>query len=439
MMNIAVGDKPPHTDAEISLELPAGTLQQLVDLHRHHGAIFRLSTRGRPAETYIVAHPDGAQDVLSTHHAKYRPLMLDGNMALVLGRGLLISDGSLWKTQRKLLQRCFHGDALDRIGDRIAACNSDLIERWESLAYENEPIELTRAMHELSIAFNFCTLFGEDAAAVLGEVGHSFIQQLTATTKADTRSNLLFLKEARRVRECLRRLVAARRQAGEKTDDLLSLFVEVRTREGHAIPEHQIVDEIMNILTAGHETVASALKSVWYFISQYPAVAEAIREEAERVIGAARPAVGQIALLRYTRQVIQEAMRLHPPAWVVTHKAEQDTSISGYRVPAGVNVFVCPYLIHRLHDFWPDPAAFNPERFASRRISHQHTHAYLPYSVGPRNCIGDDLSMLEMAAHVASTVRVFDIAHINGAQESNEAGFLLRYQAPVHVRLERRH
>jgi cytochrome P450 len=273
---------------------------------------------------------------------------------------------------------------------------------------------------------------------MLDEIGASYLLQLTAPMKADIRSNLLFLKDAKRVRECITNLIGTRRGLQAGPEDLLGKFVAARHRNGEAMPDQQIVDEVVSILTAGHETVASALKSVWYLIARDPAVAQAVSREADSVMGDSEPSIAHVASLRYTKQVVKEALRLFPPAWVISHIAERGSRIGGHQIPAGSKVFVCPYLIHRHPDFWPEPEIFDPARFAAGNAAIRHSHAYIPYGIGPRNCIGDDLSMQEMLLHVATISRAFKVVHVDGAPGDFAAGFLLRAHAPVHLRLEHR-
>ncbi|MGQ0429071.1 MAG: cytochrome P450 [Gammaproteobacteria bacterium] len=429
---------PPHAGLEVDLELPAGTLQSLIDLRNQHGDIFGLATRRNAVQTFVVAHPDYAQQVLCTHHEDYRRFMLDGHMSLVLGSGLLVSEGSVWKGQRKLLQRCFHGNALEAIVASADSCGSALLDRWDACAHRGDAVELTGDMVGLSIDLNFNAIFSVDAHDMLDELGVGYLERLTAPMKADTRSNLLFLKDARRVREIILRLIAARRQSGARPVDLLSMFMDARHGDGEAMPDQLIIDEIGSVLTAGHETVASALKSIWYVVSRDASVAQAIRDEVDGVTSRAGPAVPHLASLHYTKRVIQEALRLFPPIWVITHKAERDSRIGAYDVPAGTNVFVCPYLIHRHPDFWPMADAFDPQRFAPQSVAARHKFAYIPYSAGPRNCIGDDLSMLEMLLHVATVSGRFKVSHLGGTPGDYAAGFSLRARTPIHVRLEHR-
>jgi cytochrome P450 len=428
------GKRPPQAASTLDLELPAGTLQRFVDLHREYGDIFALGIRDAAAQAYVVSHPEFARQVLCTNHMHYRRAILDGHLSLVLANGLLISEGKIWKTQRKILQKCFHGSSLPGVVSHTLPCSAALIERWDGLVRRDEPIELTREMVNLSIHFNFGTLFGNDAEVMLADLGIDFIERLTAPCRtADIRRNMLLLMETRQARVKILQLMNDRRKRPHASSDLLGQFMSAKSYEDHSVTDEQIIDEIFSVIFAGHETVASALTSIWYLISSDAHVAAAVRQEIDDVVGDSAPSTTHVASLRYTRQVVQEALRLYPPVWVISHRAHCANDICGFHVPAGTIVFVCVYLIHRHPDFWSEPERFDPCRFARTTGGERRHAAYLPYSIGPRNCIGDDLSMQEMMLHVASVLQRFTLRHVDGAPGNYCGGFTLRSTAPIRL------
>jgi cytochrome P450 len=432
------GDDIPRAHGEVDLKLPAGTIQCFMDLQRLHGDIFSVAVRGSAARMIVLAHPDYAQQVLADRQSNYQRFMLDGRMPLLLGSGILTSAGSDWKAQRKLLQRCFHGDALSGLIGHAARSNDALLDRWHSHAQRGETAELTREMVLLSIGMNFNAMFGSDAAAMMSAIDIDYLQRLCAPTEMDTRSSLRLLRDTKQVRRCIITLMTKRRDSGGRSSDLLGMFMEARHPGGAGMSDGQIVDEILATLTAGHETIANALESVWCAISRDRSLLQEIRRETDCVLGDSPPQAVNLASLRYTKQVIQECLRLSPPVWLISYQAQRNSRIAGYSVPAGSYVAVCTYLIHRNPAFWPTPAVFDPARFARPASEARHRYAYLPYSIGPRNCIGDDLSMLEMLLHLATVSRTFDVTHADGAPSLHASGFMLRAQSRVNVRLERR-
>jgi enediyne biosynthesis protein E7 len=427
----------PQAPGEIDLRLPTGTLQRLVAANEQFGDVFSLATRGQDANTLVVAHPEAAQEVLCRHHADYRRVLLDGRMELVLGEGLLTSEGGLWKSQRKSLQRCFHGETLRSLMTHAERSNAALVTRWGAFARRGEAVELTQELVQLGIDTSFNTLFGADAATMHDVIDAAYLQRLCAPVELDTRSNLLFLKETNRIRAHIRALCGVRRTCPLPTD-LLGFFAHARICNDEAMSDAQIADEIMSTMTASHETVALVLRSAWHAVANDHAMFTAIRDEVDVIVGASDVGVEHLSRLVYTKQVIQETMRLHPPAWVISRRAIRDSMIGGRHVPAGTNVLVCPYLIHRHATFWPAADRFEPLRFAPKTADGRHRYAYLPYSMGPRNCIGDALSMKQMLLHLATMVHEFDITQVEGSAEIFASEFLLRANGPMRLGLDPR-
>ena len=162
-----------------------------------------------------------------------------------------------------------------------------------------------------------------------------------------------------------------------------------------------LVDEILTLVIAGHETTAAALNWTWYLISQHPDVECQFREELERVLAGRAPVFEDLSNLVYTRQILEEAMRLYPPGWLLTRRALSEDEISGYYVAPGTDIFVSPYIIHRHPDFWTEPETFKPERFAPNNDDNRPPGAYLAFSMGARNCIGEAMAMYEMLIQLA--------------------------------------
>ena len=407
-----------------------------MELHGRLGDVFRIHVTRDPADTYVLADPDLAQEVLASRHADFERVILDGRMSLILGNGLLTSSGAHWKRQRKRLQPAFHGAGLQRLQSRIARCGEPLLRRWERHAATGAPLELTAAMLEVSLAYNLSTLFGADADAMGAAIGTEFLGRLTAPIRADTRSNLMFMKEVRAVRARIAALIGERWQRPDAADDLLGMFLRPSPGEATPMSEPEIVDEVIAMLTAGHETVATALKSAAYLLALHPDIQGSCRHEAQSC-AAAGAGPGAAQGMPLTRAAVHEAMRLYPPIWVISRKARVATRIGPYDIPAGSTIFVCPYLIHRHPAHWPDPATFDPGRFADHTQAVRHNAAYLPYSRGARTCIGEHLSMCEMLHHFATVLPQFSMAHLDGHPRRFAAGFALRALDPIHVRVTR--
>jgi cytochrome P450 len=189
----------------------------------------------------------------------------------------------------------------------------------------------------------------------------------------------------------------------------------------------RLQDEVLTLLLAGHETTASTLSWTWYLIDRHPEVAERMRAEAIAVLGDRTPRFEDLHALTYTGMVIQEAMRMYPPVWALTRRALRADEVGGYRVPAGADVMISPYTLHRNPAFWPDPQRFDPQRFEpTGAVAAAHRYAYIPFGAGPRVCVGSHLGTLEATLVAAMVARRFRLELPPGQQAQPEAMLSLR-------------
>jgi len=221
---------------------------------------------------------------------------------------------------------------------------------------------------------------------------------------------------------------------------------EVETGEGTTIPEaersgmtdRQLRDEMMTLLIAGHETVASALAWVWYLLATDPAAEAKLHAELAAVLGGRAPEVDDLPDLRYTLAVFEEALRLYPPAWIITRKALADDVIGGYRVPANALVVTSPYVTHRQAAVWPEPEVFDPDRFAEARVAERPRFAFYPFGGGPRLCIGDQFALTEARLIIASVAQRYRLRLVPGHPIAVEPGVTLRPKHGLLMKLEKR-
>jgi cytochrome P450 len=217
-------------------------------------------------------------------------------------------------------------------------------------------------------------------------------------------------------------------------------------RSGTMVPEaqrsgmtdRQLRDEMMTILIAGHETVASALAWTWYLLATDPAAEAKLHAELAAVLGGRTPQVDDLPDLRYTQTVFEEALRLYPPAWIITRKALADDEIGGCRVPANALVVASPYVTHRQAAWWPDPEAFNPDRFNEEHTAGRPRFAYYPFGGGPRLCIGDQFAMTEAKLIIATVAQRCRLTPVPNHPIAVEPGVTLRPKHGLLMRIEPR-
>jgi cytochrome P450 len=216
------------------------------------------------------------------------------------------------------------------------------------------------------------------------------------------------------------------------------MLIEVVDEEtGAGLTDKQVRDETISFFIAGHATIASALTWTWYLLSTHPECWRRLRAEVTEVLDGRPPAVADLARLPYTSMVVQEAMRLYPPIYLVLRRATADDEVGGYRVPAGANIALCPYVTHRHPGFWDNPEGFEPERFTPETARGRHRMAFFPFSGGPRRCIGEGFALLQLPLVVAMVAQRYRLSLLPGRPAEVEAAVTLRPRAPMLMAVDR--
>jgi cytochrome P450 len=370
------------------------TQQDLLDWLRERfhifGDIYSASVYG--ANVYVVSAPAYVEHVLLKNWQNYVKGRAIKRIALLLGKGLMVSEGEFWISQRRMVQPAFHRNVIGALTDVISAANQELLVGWEDAARRKMPVNVTRDLSQMVLQVVLRAIFGDDYA----EVAPNF----NILTEQPERS-LEFAEAFRPLAQIVIQLAVQRRSANRPASDILGLLMQARDRDsGQQMSDRQLTREVMTLIVAGHETTASVLNWTWYLLSQHPAADEKMSRELDELSKDGPPALNDLQYFSYTRQVLDEAMRLYPPGWLMTRKALRDDRLGEYFVPAGTEIYISPYLIHRHPDLWDEPERFYPERFGPDQSKHRHPLTMLPFSMGPRNCIGEFLARIEMQIHL---------------------------------------
>jgi cytochrome P450 len=234
-------------------------------------------------------------------------------------------------------------------------------------------------------------------------------------------------------------IVQKRRERGETGggDVLARLLTDLEEETDGEVRRRRLHDELVTILLAGHETTASTLAWTWYELSRNPEIAERMRAEAREVLGDGLPTYEDLHRLTYTTMVIQETMRLHPAVWILPRVSIEAEEVDGYQIPAGSNVLICPYTLHRHPDFWTDPNRFDPDRFQQDRTAARHRYAYIPFGGGPRFCIGSNLGMMEAVFVAAMVARDFRLELEPGREVVGDPLLILRVKGGLPMTIHR--
>src|SRR6187551_3822179 len=426
---------PPLADMQFDIGADDDAIHRMTELFALHGDIYRFHSPARRAEMWVINHPDDVKRVLVSNHKNYTKGMGLDRVKILLGNGIMTSEGDLWKRQRYMMQPAFHRRVVTEFSRLIDACNERFIAKWEQQAAAGALINVTDDMSELTLEIVLLSIFGTDLERLSVEMGGNPFDIVTKEPARD-------LKFAYKFRQ-LSKLVGAlaKRRQVEKTEhfDFLQMLIDARDKEtGAPMTERELVDEAMTLIVAGHETTASALNWTWYLLSQNREAESLLHAEIDAAEEKGAPSLADMESLSYTKNVVDEALRLYPPGWMLSRRTIAPDVLSGFAVPAGTDVLVSPYLLHRHPRYWKEPAAFRPERFDAAHESERPRFAYMPFAAGPRHCIGETLALYEMYMHLYKVARRYRLTYVPDRPLEIEAHINLRTKYPLMMKLERR-
>lgn len=372
---------------------------------------------------FLVNKPEYIEQVLLTNQPNYvKSPFARTLLGPMVGNGLLLSEGPFWRRQRAIAAPAFQpkrvAGFVEVMVDEAEAC----VDRWRA---KSQPFDVSAEMMGLTLSIIARTMFSSDIADEI-ETVRRVMDEFIAR-----RPNLLDLfglpqwlprRQSKRYREAVEafdalvaRIIAERRTAGVEKGDLLSLLLSARDPEtGERMNDQQLRDEILTTFIAGHETTANALGWTWHLLAQHPEVEAKLRAEVDDVVGDRRITSTDLAKLKYTRMVFEEAMRLYPPGHTITRTAVREDWMGGVRIPPGAVAFINIYVTHRNPNLWPEPDRFDPERFAPEAVAKRHRFAYLPFGGGPHICIGNGFAMAEAQVILATIARRYQLRSAAG-------------------------
>ena len=396
----------------------------------------------------LFAHPDHVKHIMVDHPTRYTKGPQLKNAEPLLGKGLLLAEGPLWKRQRRLAQPAFHRERINGLVDQMAKATSDLLRRWDAMP-QGTVVDMGAEMMRLTLAIVARTLFSSDVTGETEALGAAITTAMHETNKRvlslnplklflPTRANREFNRALAVLDRAVLGIIEARRRDANPPQDLLSMLMAARDEDtGEAMSDRQLRDEVMTLFLAGHETTANALTWTSWLLDRNPEVVERMRAEVDAVVGDRDPTAQDVRKLEYIGRVFEEGMRLYPPAWVIGRFVEEADEIGGYAVPKGSIVAVSPWVTHRHPAFWEDPERFDPDRFLPERSAKRPKLAYFPFGAGQRMCIGNTFAVMEGQLILAMLVRRYRFTSATGKAPVPIPLITLRPgEAPM--RLERR-
>lgn len=362
----------------------------------------------------ILNHPDFTRQVLVEQADKFhKGPLLKQNAKIILGNGLLLSEGDFHRSQRRLIQPTFHHAKVFSFGPDMVDQTKQLISTWQ----DGEERDIAEEMYKLTLQIVSRTLFSADVSSEAGQISHAIekgmrfvVNNLTPPLPLwiPTKNNRARAEVAHTMDRALYSIIRQRRESGKAYDDFLSMLIQAAEEDGSGrMTNQQVKDEALTLFLAGHETTANLLAWTFYLLGRNPQAETELIAEIDRVLAGRTVTVADLPNLPYTEMVLKEAMRLYPPAWIIARQAIQDVQLGDYQVPKGSSVVISPYVSHHDARWFPAPEKFDPMRFTPENEAKLPRYAYFPFGGGPRICIGNGFAMMEARLVLATVLQAY--------------------------------
>ena len=414
--------QPPGPEQPVALGIDPETLATLTQLQREYGDMVSMHRpNGRLA--YFINDAAEVHRILARRHAKYRKGPGFERVKMLLGNGLIVSDGDVWRRSRRMVQPAFGRQNIHRLMDVMVECSQRRDRHWSALAAKGEQCNITAETSDFALELILISIFGRDYdERIVTEGDNPF-----AFLSRDSTRDLSVVMKVRRLRELLMNIINDRRQRkDDESFDFLQMYLQAQDKDGNYFTDDELLDELMTLIVAGFETSANTLNWAWYLLAKYPDVEAKIIAEAKQHI----PDVGAVTsdalmAMEYTQQVLEETLRLYPPVWLFTRRAHEDDDLENFDVPPGTDIYLSPFILQRTEHYWPNPEQFDPDRFLAAD-SNKKDRPFFPFSLGPRRCVGEYFSFMEMKVHLGLLLPRFRMERVNESEPALELGINLR-------------
>ncbi len=406
----------------MALGIDAETLATLQKLQQEYGDMVSITKpNGRLA--YFINDAAEVRRILTRRHSKYHKGPGFERVKMLLGNGLIVSDGDVWRRSRRMIQPAFSRQNVHRLMKVMVGCCDRRAVRWAELAAKGEYCNITAETSDFALELILISVFSSDYENRImsgGENPFAFLSR-------DSTRDLSVVMKVRHLRELLRSIIDDRR-AGKGSDefDFLSMYLQATDKEGQPFTDAELLDELMTLIVAGFETSANTLNWVWYLVAKHPDVeTQLIAEAEEHLPNVSALSVDSLTAMQYTQQVLEEALRLYPPVWLFTRRAHALDELDDYDVAPDTDIYLSPFILHRTEHYWSDPERFDPDRFAATDKP-KKDRPFFPFSLGPRRCLGEYFSFLEMKVHLGLLLPRFHMELVEDAEPEFELGINLR-------------
>jgi cytochrome P450 len=388
-------------------------------------------------QVYFLNDPELIEAVLVRNYQNFLKDHVIRKSRWFFGDGLLTNEGDSWLRQRRLAQPAFHRERIAGYARTMTDYTTQMLKRWAA----GKTLDIHQEMMQLTLRIVVRALFNVEAEQIgaISSAMNLMMRQSTgvrlllppAARYLPTPAMIQFQRAVRRLDETVYGIIAQRRRNESDTGDLLSMLMHARDEDESCMSDKQLRDEVMTFLLAGHETTALTLTWTWYLLAQHPAVEEKLHDEIKRALGDRLPEFSDLPSLPFAERVIKESMRLYPPAWSLARTVVSPFELRGYTIPAGANVVMSQWIMHRNSRYFPDPERFDPDRWSPERAQKLPRFAYFPFGGGPRQCIGNSFAMMEATLVLVTIAQRFRLGAVSEQPIMPVPSFTLRPKSAV--------
>jgi cytochrome P450 len=425
------GRLPPGPEDPCPVGVDPETLALLTSLRDRYGNFVAMrKPNGRQA--YFINDADEVRRLLVRHHGRYVKGPGFERVKMLLGNGLIVSDGDTWRRSRRMIQPAFTRQNVHQLIGLMTQCALERVERWTEVALNTESLDITQEMSDFALELILRCIFGEDYDTSIVSAGENPFAFLSK----ESERNLRIVMQVRETRELILAIVNARRRHGNAGRfDFLAMYMDATDREGDGFSDEELLDEIVTLIVAGYETSAGTLNWAWYLLASNPEAEEDLLEEARGLVpDADEVKQDSLAEMVYAQQLLEETLRLYPPVWLFSRRAIESDRLAGFDVDVGTDIYLSPYILHRTTDYWPDPDRFDPRRFGPDAAYRKGDRPYFPFSLGPRRCLGEYFSFLEMKVHLGLLIQKFHMTLVADDPPELDLGINLRTKKSILLR-----
>lgn len=402
-----------------ALALRRDPLRLVTCLAAEHGGMAPIQIG--PIPGYVVSEPELVSEVFVGKHKHYtRKTRVYGAMTEFLGHGILTTEGEDWRVHRRIVQPAFHKHRLASFTDSIVRISAESMQSWRG------ELDVSDAMMRLTLRIVSEVLLGTKTDRDAADIGHAvdeaqrYVEAVMAEVVPTPRvlptpRNRAFRRALATLDRVAYGIIDARRRSGEVGEDAVSMLLEARYEDGRPLSRERIRNELVTLLAAGHETTANALSWTLMRLSAHPDVARRVVAEVDAVLGDRAPSFDDLGRLVLTRRVFDEALRLHPPAWITGRLVAEPHELGGRSMKPGTMVLLSPYVTHRRPDLWENPEGFDPDRWeklTARGALPPFT--FYPFGGGTRKCVGEAFAYLEATLVLAMIAQRFRLELLPG-------------------------